>query len=108
MEGVVRFSKGDDTSGRRLACWPPLCLDTASSFWDGAGVPLGCSSGGRPATRVLDNFGQIIASPRQSDLVWGLLVSSGFFRSVPAVATRRGDRLELLEIELGNCLELVG
>ena len=45
---------------------------------------------------------------RADGLVWGLLVSSGFFRSVPAVATRRGDRLELLEIELGNCLKLVG
>jgi hypothetical protein len=28
--------------------------------------------------------------------------------SVPTVAARRVDRLELLEIELGNCLELVG
>jgi hypothetical protein len=28
--------------------------------------------------------------------------------SVPAVAARRVDRVELLEIELGNCLELVG
>src|SRR6516162_9843817 len=28
--------------------------------------------------------------------------------SVPAVAARRVDRLELLEIELGDCLEFVG
>src|SRR5271156_735404 len=28
--------------------------------------------------------------------------------SVPAVAARRVDCVELLEIELGNCLELVG
>ena len=43
------------------------------------------------------------------ELVWGLLVSSGFFlQSVPAIAARRVDRLELLEVEVGDRLELVG
>jgi len=42
------------------------------------------------------------------DLYGGFGVKWFLSSSVPAVAARRVDRLELLEIELGDCLEFVG
>ena len=57
-----------------------------------------------------ETFAGIRGNGREApmDLYGGFWVKWFLSSSVPAVAARRVDRLELLEIELGNCLELVG
>src|SRR6516164_10987217 len=64
---------------------------------------IGAAAGQHPADR-----GPANGPCAPLDLYGGFWVKWFLSSSAPAVAARRVDRLELLEIELGNCLEHVG